>query len=214
MPSKRSRESTQNEIANLLADLSNRQQEIVERGRSENYLFVLLFTALGGVIAAIAALESSPASKDQSLSEFLPTLVLLASLTLLALPVDLVHLGYGSEIRRVYIQRVLEPRLKDLIPRRWRDSHGKLVSAFDFERFDRDLHWGWFDILIGFRSFFVWLPSAILLGYYFFLRNHTAAGVWSARFEIALFVIGGATMVAMGGAFVKMFLMIRAERKK
>jgi len=84
------------ELQVLLADLAQRQQEIVDRGRSENYLYVVFFTAIGAIIAGMAALFSLHLTTYPVL---LPTLVSVGFLVLLCLPVNLIHLGSVTELR-------------------------------------------------------------------------------------------------------------------
>lgn len=193
------------EIALLLAELKERQLEIIERGRSENYLFVLYFTALGAIVAGIAVLQS-PGLALVATGDLLPTIVLLGALAMLALPADLVHLAFGVEIRRVYIQKNIEPRLRDLRAL-IEPSQGE---GFRFEQFDRLMHKGWANALIVARTAFIWLPSAILFGYYLWLVwPKPGAPISIAWWHLVIIVLGLATVVICNRAFFKMNRMIR-----
>lgn len=199
-------EKNANELTLLLADLTSRQQEIVERGRSENYLFVLYFTALGSIVAAIALLQSNAGVVGPAL----PTIVLVGALAMLALPVDQVHLAYGTELRRVYIQQYLQPRLRTLYYHR---TDGLADRALLFEDFDRETHKGWFNALIPVRAGFVYLPSAVLFTYYLLLRSQTGFQFAERPYEVAMVVLGLAAIVINAGAFFRMLALMGAAAK-
>jgi len=196
-------------ISILIADLTSRQQEIIERGRSENYLFVLYFTALGGIVAGVAVLQSLDAASKGALGPNLPTFVLLGSLAMIALPVDLVHLAYGTELRRVYIQTHLEPKFRELLT-----DHSEL-AAFSYEKYDRVNHLKWSNALIVVRTGFVWLPSTILFGYFLTLRFQKLPSTeldW--MIEIAVILTGVIAIIFCIGSFFKVNSLIIEERGK
>ena len=58
----------------LITDLGHRQQEVIERGRNENYLFVVYFTSLAVVITVIGTLVTRQYD-GAAFDKLIPTLV-------------------------------------------------------------------------------------------------------------------------------------------
>ena len=192
----------------LIADLGHRQQELIERGRNENYLFVVYFTSLAVVITVIATLVTRQYD-GAAFDKLIPTLVLVGSLVMLCLPVNFVHLACTTELRRIYIRERLEPLLCEYSA----PSIGGVQAIngpFTFEEFDRDLHHGTFNILIGVRAGFVALPSATLLGTYIVLRisNTANMGVLYMFVDPVVFLLGVVAVTSTVAAYFRMSSLI------
>jgi hypothetical protein len=183
---------TGDEVQILLADLTQRQQEIIDRGRSENYLYVVFFTAVGAIVAAVVVFLSHGKA---SFPDFLPTLVCLGALVLLCLPVNLVHLGSVTELRRMYVQENLEPRLRELGGNLAGSRPLTSRGVFSFESYDRAMHHGAFNFVIAVRSAFMSLPAFAMLCFYVYLRVE----FWN-RFDWPLWIVEGVLILAI--AFV------------
>ena len=199
------------ELQVLLADLSQRQQEIVDRGRSENYLYVVFFTAIGAIIAGMAAFFSLHLTTYPVL---LPTLVSVGFLVLLCLPVNLIHLGSVTELRRIYIQQQLEPRLRVLGGSTAQLDPQHPRGVFSFEAFDRLQHRGAFNFVIGMRSAFMSLPAAVLFVTWIVLRVQLWATVewWQWVVEAVVLVAGVVIVASIIGAFARMWGLIAEAR--
>lgn len=184
------RSAASDELTILLADLTQRQLEIIDRGRSENYLYVVFFTAIGAIVAATGAYLSV---RTTTFPWFLPLLLAIGFVVFLCLPINLVHLASVTELRRLYVQENLEPRLRELAGNLSKDARPPSAGGvFSFEAFDRDAHHGAFNFVIGVRSGFMSLPAMVLLGFYIFVRIQT----WGQRTLPSLIIEG--VLLAVG----------------
>ncbi len=205
--------ATPDELTVLLADFTARQQEIVDRGRSENYLYVIFFTAIGVLVTATALFFAHPLTE---LPPFLPTLLLVGAVVLLCLPINQIHLGTVTELRRIYVQDNLEPRLRELAGHAGHSGSGHATGVFSFESFDRAQHHGPFNFTIGVRSAYMALPSALLIALYVCFRAQLWATLtpllWCS--EIVLWAIILFIAFVVISSFVRLWKLIAAAQRR
>lgn len=202
----------------LLADWSERQREIVVRSQSENYIFVLLITVTGVAAATFATIGIH----STAFQKYFALLSALGALVLSSLPINLSHIASSTEVRRLYVQRSLEPKIARMIGA---DPTGAdaadPIPLMGFEAFDRQQHRGALDFAILVRALFSYLPSTLLLIAYAFTRVPAMGGTlpdadhgWQLVGELAIVILTLTVLVTSAITGIVMYRRIVVERRK
>lgn len=159
------------EIDILQADWVERHREIAVRNQSEHSQSLLLVSASLAIAGGLFATRNWTGE----IRDALPTLAAVGCALLTVFVANLSVLSVTTELRRHYVQRRLEPRIRELVElQRPAEFAGSDVTVLDFETYDRIQHKPWYNLVILLRSMFYLLLPVLLGVVWFWLRSTKA----------------------------------------